>query len=1013
MLKIVNLNKYYKTQRNDKFHALKDINVEFGNCGLIFILGKSGSGKSTLLNVLGGLDKFDSGDIYIKEKSSKDFKAADWDSYRNTYLGFVFQDYNIIDNYNISKNIKLALELQGIKEKAANTKVEELLQIVQLDNMGKRKTNELSGGQKQRVAIARALIKDPEIILADEPTGNLDSETGEQIFSILRELANNKLVITVSHDKENAYKYADRIITMSDGEIISDELNEGGFKYIGDETDQYRTNGEITRVIKVPKGKSLEVEDLKKINESVIKDKGVIYLPIKKGIQLTISDLRAINKFINSESKDAFIPILKNVENIQGTLDTKYKDRENPAILGLIEKIKEPFRLIKSRLPFKISLEMAVSSIKSKKFKLVFTILLFLVSLGFFGFSETINKFDFATSAINSYNAANVNTISIYNTKGYKQHYGRVENVKTEFIKDDIVSILNKYDLKCGKAYDFNKKINLENIDSKVVSPKEILGFLEISDLNQLDLTLEYGNFPSNNQEILLTDYVASNVIKSKNYSNIVDLIGKPYYIKNSQYIITGIVKTDYKNYEWLNSLSQAQLEDNTSELGKFMTNNSSTYSRIIVKEGFYKNFAASIKTVASKYSFLIEKKRIEKEEDKWPYDNISNSFVKLDNIMLNNKYKTDYLYVANGFTGLKENEILVSPFALARIMGLKDDKEFQELINKKMENNKSNAEIYNELLNLGYFNKEITITLQDETANYVETGVIKKKVVGIFDFDRYREMSYTDRFKIVFDNLGISYNKNYVNDLYKRDYINDYKKKDYNRDYSRDYFYEEQNYIRNIANQNNLKDEYDEVWGPIVFNEKEFNKLNPYNDEKVTNIIVKLSDDKNKNIAFFKEGVKKHFMHDTLSGKVLGMFQKFTEEASIIFKIVSMIAAIFATVLLFTNISSSVLNKKKEIGTLRAIGARGSDVAIIFVTEGIIIAIITSILAVVALNVATSLINTNLSNQMGIGIALFNSSLIIILEMIGLALIIALIASYAPAKKVSNMKPIDAIKEK
>lgn len=221
MLEIRNICKTYRPKSGPPVQALKSVSVKFADKGLVFILGKSGCGKSTLLNTIGGLDSFDSGEIIIKGKSSKEFTGSDFDSYRNTFIGFIFQEYNILSEFNIEKNIALALELQG--KKATPEAVQKILDMVDLGTMGKRKTTELSGGQKQRVAIARALIKEPEIIIADEPTGALDSATGIQVFDTLKKLAQDKLVIVVSHDREFAEIYGDRIIEMKDGVVISDE----------------------------------------------------------------------------------------------------------------------------------------------------------------------------------------------------------------------------------------------------------------------------------------------------------------------------------------------------------------------------------------------------------------------------------------------------------------------------------------------------------------------------------------------------------------------------------------------------------------------------------------------------------------------------------------------------------------------------------------------------------------------------------------------------------------------
>ena len=177
MLEVKHLFKEYKTKKGVTTKALDDVSLVFPEKGMVFILGKSGSGKSTLLNVCGGLDRADSGEIIIKGKSSKDFSGQDFDSYRNTYVGFVFQEYNILDEFSVEENIALALELQNKKRDRAV--IDKILDDVDLAQFASRKPNTLSGGQKQRVAIARALVKEPEIIMADEPTGALDSKTGQ------------------------------------------------------------------------------------------------------------------------------------------------------------------------------------------------------------------------------------------------------------------------------------------------------------------------------------------------------------------------------------------------------------------------------------------------------------------------------------------------------------------------------------------------------------------------------------------------------------------------------------------------------------------------------------------------------------------------------------------------------------------------------------------------------------------------------------------------------------------
>lgn len=218
MIKLENIKKTYMSNKNST-QALNDVSLMLPDKGLVFIVGKSGSGKTTLLNILGGLDKFDSGKMICQGIDTSSFKSKDWDKYRNSYVGFVFQENNLLDEYNVYDNIRLATDLQNIKN--SDERINNSLKFVDLDNFSSRKIGELSGGQKQRVAIARAIAKNSKLLLADEPTGSLDSETGKEIFKLLKELSKNQLVVVVTHDFSSANEYGDQIIEMKDGKIVN------------------------------------------------------------------------------------------------------------------------------------------------------------------------------------------------------------------------------------------------------------------------------------------------------------------------------------------------------------------------------------------------------------------------------------------------------------------------------------------------------------------------------------------------------------------------------------------------------------------------------------------------------------------------------------------------------------------------------------------------------------------------------------------------------------------------
>ena len=221
MLEIRNIVKDYETG-SETVHALKGVSIAFRESELVSILGQSGCGKTTLLNIIGGLDQYTSGDLIINGQSTKQYKSADWDVYRNHSVGFIFQSYNLIPHQSVLSNVELALTLSGVSKAERRRRAKEALEKVGLGNQLNKRPNQMSGGQMQRVAIARALVNDPDILLADEPTGALDSETSIQIMELVKEIAKDRLVIMVTHNPELAEKYSTRIVKLLDGQIVGD-----------------------------------------------------------------------------------------------------------------------------------------------------------------------------------------------------------------------------------------------------------------------------------------------------------------------------------------------------------------------------------------------------------------------------------------------------------------------------------------------------------------------------------------------------------------------------------------------------------------------------------------------------------------------------------------------------------------------------------------------------------------------------------------------------------------------
>ena len=340
MLQLKDVTKTYKTKAGE-VHALNGVSLTFPSTGMVFITGKSGCGKTTLLNIIGGLDSVDSGEIFVQEKSLSSFSAKEYDSYRNTFVGFVFQEYNLLTEYTVEYNVKIAMELQG--RKADDKEVDDLLKEMEIEGFKTRKPSELSGGQRQRVAIARALVKEPRIIMADEPTGALDSATGIQVFDTLKKLSKDKLVIVISHDGDFAEKYADRIIRLVDGQVVEDITF---------------TNREMTANVR-------ERENM---------------LVVKEGAELSESDKNALAKAVKERKK------------IEVTENFYYRDKQKTG--EVIWDDQPSIALKESKMKFKSSAYLGVKSLVVKPVRLIITILIAALAFAVFGLFDTIANFN-------------------------------------------------------------------------------------------------------------------------------------------------------------------------------------------------------------------------------------------------------------------------------------------------------------------------------------------------------------------------------------------------------------------------------------------------------------------------------------------------------------------------------------------------------------------------------------------------------------------------------------------
>ena len=531
MLETKNLKKTYRTKKGVHVEVLKGISLKFPQKGMVFLLGKSGSGKSTMLNLLGGLDSYDQGEIIIKGVSSKDFSQNEFDSYRNTYVGFIFQEYNVLEEFSVGMNIALAIELQG--RKAADSEINQILKEVDLEGYGERKPNELSGGQKQRVAIARALVKNPQIIMADEPTGALDSNTGKQVLETLKRLSADKLVIVVSHDREFAEQYGDRIIELADGKVIRD------------------------------------VEQISGRDGNTAEKEGMAFLPdeivLTAGYHLTEQDRVLINEYLQGRK-----------ENVKMIVQNSHQGTFEPTNQTDITYDTQDFKLIRSKLPLKNAFKMGTSALKHKKIRLVMTILLSFIAFSLFALADTFGSYDNVKTCTRSLVDSKINYASLSKSMLVKDEYSSF-SCQLYFQDKDLKEVSKKTGLNfagvypCGasiKNYDTSVSLT-ENADEMATSYATYYsGFMAMSNerLKEFGYEVVAGKLPEGNKkQAAITTYLfetfkkagyrAPKSKKVEQISAYEDIVGKTIRVDQTLYEITGVVDVhmDFSRYEIIN----------------------------------------------------------------------------------------------------------------------------------------------------------------------------------------------------------------------------------------------------------------------------------------------------------------------------------------------------------------------------------------------------------------------------------------------------------------------------
>ncbi len=1078
MLKAYNLKKTYKPKKGQEVHALDDVSIEFEEKGLVFILGKSGSGKSTLLNVLGGLDTYDEGVIEVKGKSSKDFSQADFDSYRNTFIGFIFQDYNVLDGYSVEKNIGLALELQG--KKADKERIEELIKQVDLEGLGKRKPNTLSGGQKQRVAIARALVKNPEIIMADEPTGALDSNTGKQVFDTLKKLSKEKLVIVVSHDREFAEIYGDRVVELADGKIISDI-----YKY---KSEPKKSDGfEIVddKILTIKKGTKLDAEKLDKLNE---------FLSSKDEDIIISTDLDANKKF------KAFAKI-DDEGNKESFKDTTKED------LDIKDYDPKDFKLIRSKLPFKDSFKMGASGLKSKKFRLFMTILLSSIAFALFGLADTMASYEKVGNTIKSIRDNHINVATFQKTYRLKNsNYDQITKMDDEDIKalkdkfgKDVYPVYyidnNNYDWSSFSIGDnFYKSYSSSEYTTYA---NGINGFVEMdSGSVQQFGNVVAGSYPDSDNKIMLTSYVADSFVKfglkiegesyqssdPSNISNRTELVGKTINLGGQKFTISGILDTNFDTSEYSKVLDKKD--------------SSSNISNLLIKNQFEDDRKYGVHTLIFLNNGYYSRNMSKGDVADWIYgyvnfrDDTHNINFSADRLMKYKQNMENVYFFDNTKTSLASNEIILSfdkynvntSSFNTSILKYGEYESVDGISNKGLDFNEVFANISVEdknnypLLFEYYQNNGSMDGIFDAYARVYSWGEYNLEKEPWSNEGSYPNISGNQALKTEFESFIENFYDNrpckftlyrkflseYTESRIKQEY-NDYllstgkTSSDYSI-YSFLYNYESpltkvkyESFMKYIAftvsmepyeivtdyynNGKKIEDTYtvvgfyiassSEDWVRYCINDKLYEDLakqsDPDRNKPYSYAIFKMDTD-----SLVKQAVKLSYTNKQgtnsvgnytsyrLRNAVMSNFEfvnNLVEILAQVFLYIGIGFAVFAAFLLMNFISISISYKKREIGILRAIGARGFDVFKIFFNEAFIISFINFVISFAIAFAICIILNMVIRSNTGFKMTLLNIGIRQIGLMLGISVLVAIIASALPVSRIARKKPIDAIR--
>ncbi len=996
MLEVKNLSKIYRPKNGAEVKALDDISLSFPETGMVFLLGKSGSGKSTLLNVCGGLDSPTGGEILVKGRSSKNFSQSDFDSYRNTFIGFIFQEYNILNEFSVEDNIALALELQGKpKDKEA---VRKLLADVDLEGYAKRKPNTLSGGQKQRIAIARALIKNPEIIMADEPTGALDSATGKQVFETLKKLSRDKLIIVVSHDRDFAELYGDRIIELKDGKVLSD------ISKVQEKQQQLTKNVDaIGSILSIKQGAELNEQDFAQIKEFLKQSpSNVIIASGEKEVQ----SFKKVNRISDSGEREVF-------------RDTAPSEKK--------QYRPEDSKFIRSRLPMRHAIKIGLSGLKTKPIRLFFTILLCTVAFVLFGLLSTMTLYNseatFKQTMLESQHTIiklekSYRTYVTWYRQGVKENSYNYEN-EANFTDADIAKLKESYGAGVFGAVRVGLQYNIRTNSSQYwMSNIETVGTMDSK--NTLYSTIR-GAYPSADDEICISSYMANVLYNCKTYdesgntvefSSPDDVIGSTMQLRGRNYKITGIFDSGEisPKFDALLDTEAAADPNLRAELVNYLSD--SLHFTIFVNDAALKDLTDgydgwSPRDLYYRSIIIADINR----DGGFSFPEYSNSYYS----PLTSPESGTRFHYLNNATTLADNQAL-----------LPRDRFFDILLNyyytllEQLEPQDKNEEfIYNE----EWEAKRQEISQFIETCYVLREGGtwIYNEETETSDFIPMTETEENAALQTALDGLDVDVNTLMkvvfqLRDNNTQSNIGDIQELQVGGYYS-------------VTNDKEMYGEtilylsdslYDTLWNEqrnsLEYYEEYSSKYVADPDAVFNRVFIPYDHSQEQTDALWELYSSEDYAEDDSRIRLASSFlyslqsvDSMVKSLSEVFLYVGLVLAVFAALLFSNFISVSISQKKKDIGILRAVGAKSNDVFKIFFSESAVIAIICIGLSSIGTYIICGMLNKSMATGLGASLLVFGIGSFALL--VAIAAITAVLATFLPVYMAAKKKPVDSIR--